>query len=161
MDKVYKVRTVPIPTLTARQRKNFFSKINIDSPDGCWHWTGYVSPRGYGHFSVMQKSFKAHRVALALNGVELIDGYTVDHVCRNRRCVNPKHLRQISFVENIMCGESPTAKYARLNHCKYGHPLKRVSWAKRRLCPICQRNHVLRFHRKRKLADFRALKEMK
>lgn len=161
MQEPYKVRTVPIPELTERQKENFARKTRFGG--GCWEWLGYKG-RGYGQFSIRvgfkkQKTFKSHRIAFQLSGEELLYGYTINHLCRNRSCVNPFHLRQISFVDNIMCGESPTAKYARLNHCKYGHELKRASWSKRRFCPICQRNNVLRFHRKRKLADFRAVKK--
>jgi hypothetical protein len=137
MSKSYKIRTAPIPPLTERQKKNFWQMVSVAPKDGCWNWEGYISPSGYGQFSIMQKSYKAHRVALVINGVKLIDGYTVDHVCRNRRCVKPTHLRQISFADNILCGESFSAKNKRKTHCPKGHELVRQGWSNRRYCPTC------------------------
>ena len=49
-------------------------------------------------------------------------GLTVDHTCRNRRCVNPNHMEIVTQKENNARGNSPSAINARKTHCKRGHP---------------------------------------
>lgn len=50
-------------------------------------------------------------------------GETLDHLCRNRACVNPAHLEEVSHHENMLRGTAPAANNARMTHCVNGHPL--------------------------------------
>lgn len=69
-------------------------------------------------------------------------GMTLDHLCRNRSCVNPDHLLEMTHYENMMKGQSPFAKKARQTHCKRGHPLSGNNlyvWRGSRICKECRK----------------------
>lgn len=98
--------------------------------NGCWEWIGPKVGRGYGNI-VWRLPGKprryrhkvAHRVAYETMRGPIPDGLTLDHLCRNRGCVNPWHLEPVTSRENTLRGISPAAVNARLTHCKRGHPL--------------------------------------
>lgn len=92
-------------------------KIKIDEND-CWNWTGKINKGGYGYLSSRGKYYLAHRISYEFFVGEIPDGLTIDHLCRNRRCVNPNHLEVVTLKENISRGER-----ARQTHCLRGHPL--------------------------------------
>jgi hypothetical protein len=54
---------------------------------------------------------------------EIPRGMTLDHICRNRDCCNPAHLEPVTVKENILRGDSLSARNARKTHCHRGHPL--------------------------------------
>lgn len=90
----------------------------------CWIWQGPPKADGYGQFWRNGTVKYAHRVALDLLGIVIPEGMDADHMCRNRICVSPHHLRavteRINAIEN---NDSPFAKYARRTTCKYGHDI--------------------------------------
>lgn len=113
---------------------------------GCVVWRGAVQSRGYGCLSVgAGKIALAHRVAYFLAHGEIDAALTIDHLCRNRRCVNPAHMEQVTAAENIRRGESLPARNARKTHCHRGHELSGenlIAHANgRRNCRECQRGH--------------------
>jgi len=63
----------------------------------------------------------AHRVAWELIRGPIPSDMTIDHLCRNRGCVNPVHLEVVTATENIMRGFSPSAVNARKTKCIHGH----------------------------------------
>lgn len=83
----------------------------VDPTTGCWDWTGYVTPKGYGRF-LRDGEQLAHRVFYKRRHGSIPQGAVLDHLCRNRRCVNPDHLEPVSNRENIMRGEGFAARYA-------------------------------------------------
>lgn len=92
--------------------------------DSCWIWTGYVNPAGYGQVSTGGRAGRmklVHRVVYELMIGPIPDGLVLDHLCRNRVCVNPAHLEPVTNRENTLRGESPGAKSVRSNHCYRGH----------------------------------------
>jgi len=104
-------------------RERFMEKVSVVAETGCWEWLGYRE-NGYGRFSVSTASLsqKAHRVSYELHVGPIPEGLTLDHLCRNRACVNPAHLEPVPFATNVLRGESPPASNARKTHCPKGHP---------------------------------------
>lgn len=102
------------------------------SPNGCWEWTAYISERGYAKFSFPHNGYKtrpgnAHRYSYEKYIGKLRKGMTIDHLCRNRKCVNPKHLEQVSWQENLLRGEGIPAINAKKTHCKRGHEFTKAN----------------------------------
>ena|SRR3990167_7096854 len=95
----------------------------VQKTDGCWNWLGFIGPYGYGRFfeSPEHRQKQAHRFAyIALVGA-VPNGLGLDHLCRNRACVNPAHLEPVTTRINLLRGKTITALNAAKTHCKYGH----------------------------------------
>lgn len=107
----------------SKRREKFFEKVAIIPFHGCWEWTGETSDKGYGRVYVGGKKYvQAHRYSLGLH-TQLIPGLVIDHVCRNRACVNPRHLRQVTAKTNATENSvSIPALNKRKSRCLSGHP---------------------------------------
>ena len=103
--------------------ERFDAKVTPEPNTGCWLWTASVSKAGYGLLNVDGKTTYAHRMAFERAGGVLIPGLELDHLCRNRSCCNPTHLRQVTRRENIMArgSLSPGKAHAAKTHCPQGH----------------------------------------
>ena len=74
--------------------------IKVTKTPSCWEWNAAKSYDGYGLFNLGGKSRKAHRVAYTFVHGGIPEGKELDHVCRNRACVRPDHLRPVTNKQN-------------------------------------------------------------
>lgn len=81
-----------------------FTSLVDARPGVCWRWRGSIQANGYGRFRANGKTTYAHRAAYALFVGPIPDGLGLDHLCRNRWCVNPEHLEPVTQRENIRRG---------------------------------------------------------
>ena len=76
----------------------------VIEPNGCWRWTKSITGRGYGHFHILGTYYQAHRIAYILYRGAIAPGLEIDHLCRNRWCVNPGHLEPVLHAVNVWRG---------------------------------------------------------
>lgn len=86
--------------------------------DDCWHFAGYIMPNGYGK---LPNQTLAHRTMYEVEVGEIPEGLHIDHLCRNRRCINPKHLEPVTAKENTIRGFGLAAQRSKQTHCTNGH----------------------------------------
>jgi hypothetical protein len=70
------------------------------SDSGCLLWLGSLNAKGYGHFNLNGRIFKAHRWAYERRFGPTPTGMQLDHLCSVRNCVNPDHLEPVTNWEN-------------------------------------------------------------
>ena len=120
--------------------QRFWSKVV--KTNSCWNWTAAKNEKGYGLFGIKHgKIIRAHRFSYELVNGKIPTGLTLDHLCRNRACVNPDHLEAVTNKENILRGIGLTAINSRKTHCPKGHPyssdnLVKMSSSERK-CKTC------------------------
>ena len=137
-------------------KKRFWAKV--DKTDTCWRWKAHIHRHGYGAFYMTidkkEKMLSSHRVALWFEGrcnLTVVRGANddiADHLCKNRACVRPSHLRIVTATVNILENSvGPAAINLRKTQCKRGHPFNKentsVSQKGGRTCRTChnKRNH--------------------
>lgn len=117
--------------------------------DDCWLWLGSISSKGYPRFGRREY---AHRLIYRWVVGEIPSEMTIDHLCFIRCCVNPWHLEAVTNKENILRGTSPSAIYARRNHCLHGHEFTEANTVRfpgrsGRVCRICSNERSKQAHR--------------
>ena len=115
-------------------KKFFFGKTKKATGDSeCLEWIGAIGNGGYGRVT-----FLAHRLSYEMFKGPIADGMVLDHLCRNRKCVNPCHLEQVTQRENVLRGDAPSAVRARRARCPRGHTYNmKINNSKSRWCRIC------------------------
>ncbi|MGP9528593.1 HNH endonuclease [Glutamicibacter sp. AOP5-A2-18] len=79
-------------------KDGFFARV--DKSQSCWIWKGPVKPNGYATVSMHGKNWYVHRLSYALEYGSIPDGLELDHICHNRKCVNPDHLQAVTHKQN-------------------------------------------------------------
>lgn len=108
----------------------------------CWEWTGSLYDNGYGGVRAFGRTERAHRISYQIHKGPIPTGLQLDHLCRNRSCVNPDHLEAVTQRENLLRGPTtlPAMNVAK-THCPLGHPYTaentRINCGKRR-CRRCE-----------------------
>lgn len=124
---------------------------------GCWEWIRSFVWDGYGIFAVKGTNVRAHRLSFYLAKGFLPK--VTDHLCRNRRCVNPDHLESVDDFINSARGASPAAHNLKKTHCIRGHEFNeentiwRMSRTHRRKVRECATCTYVRDQRRRKTCD--------
>lgn len=117
----------------------FKKRISVDAETGCWVWDK-PTLSGYGESMINGYATLAHRALWIFLRGPIPDGLDLDHLCRNRACVNPDHLEPVTRRVNLRRGFEARG-------CINGHPyhpddfseVRRKSGIIERRCKICHR----------------------
>jgi hypothetical protein len=139
-----------IPGATPTER--FWAKVNLygrmASPYAgpCSEWTGALQSEGYGSFWYDGRVMLAHKWWWEQANGPVPSGLELDHLCRNRACVNLAHLEIVTKAENVRRGIAAainTARERAKTHCPQGHPYDEANTQVRpdgrRGCCACNR----------------------
>lgn len=117
--------------------------------DSCWYWVGAADGKGYGSFWVVPKMVRAHRWSYEQFVAQIPSNLVIDHLCRNRSCVNPAHLEPVTNRENWSRGYAPSAISSRRTHCSEGHKYTAENTLHRadagRRCRECARLYMIQW----------------
>lgn len=114
--------------------QKFLSKVQ--QVGNCWMWSGSKTSAGYGQIWTGRMNY-SHRFSYELFVGIIPKGMTLDHLCRNRACVNPDHLEAVSLKENILRGYNSAAINSKKTQCPQGHPYSGVNNQGSRICQTC------------------------
>jgi len=145
--------------------QRFWSKVNklgpmppqSVAPGLCWEWTRAKTSGGYGQFWVKPRKVVCHRFAYEQLVGPIPEGLQLDHLCRNRACVNPNHLEPVTQQVNILRGFSIATANRLKTHCPQGHPYSATNTYihprnNGRICRACARERTRANREKRKAA---------
>ena len=114
----------------APPEERFLARVNKDGPlpptfrnrGPCWIWTAGVTAQGYGMFNATkQQQVLVHRWSYEHHVGPIPEGLVIDHLCRVRRCVNPRHLEPVTIGVNTLRGLSVATFNKLKTHCPAEH----------------------------------------
>jgi hypothetical protein len=139
------------PDYEAVMRRRIAHRVILDE-NGCWVWQGSLNGKGYGTIGAYgRRGAYAHRISymVFVDQAPLPFGWSTDHLCRNRACVNPGHLEPVPHAENVRRGNTGIT-WASRTHCENGHEFTPANTAPRsdcngRACRTCLREKAARY----------------
>lgn len=116
--------------------------LKVEKTNGCWIWTG-CKANGYGIVGIAYETWFAHRVAWVSKNGQLSSDLQLDHLCRDRACVNPDHLDPVPQAVNMIRGDGWGGVNSRKTHCPQGHEYTDrntyvIPSTNGRMCRICK-----------------------
>ena len=81
--------------------KDLIDQAISSETNDCIDWAGAKIPSGYGHCRFNGRTIGAHRAVLIVKTNQDPDDKDAAHICHNKGCVNPRHLRWLSHSENM------------------------------------------------------------
>ena len=132
----------------------FWSKV--DKTETCWLWLGYTNKDGYGEYkSDFLTTRLAHRIAFGLDTGQLPKDLQLDHLCRNRHCVNPDHLEAVTGLVNTRRSNVGLHELSK-TECPHGHPYDEENTLHsggKRFCRTCKRTRNREWHAKKRAKE--------
>ena len=126
----------------------FWQKVTFQE-NGCWIWNAHTNHDGYGLFWPKHGTgISAHCFIYQYLRGPIPEGLELDHLCRNRSCVNPWHLELVPHKVNVARGNAGIEQSNR-THCSRGHQFDSTNtyfYNGKRGCIICRRERS-RIHR--------------
>lgn len=84
----------------------------------CIIWDKYITPSGYGHIKRDGKPQRVHKYLYEQRFGKVPSGYVLDHLCRNKACINVLHLEVVTVAENTRRGKSAKLDYRKVEEIK-------------------------------------------
>lgn len=135
--------------------ERFWARVDRSGP--CWLWLGPTDKHGYGHAQAYKRlSGRPYQFAYWLTHGAVPEGLEIDHICRNRACVRPSHLRAVTHLENGI------AQIADTTHCVNGHEYtddntrwwRRANGRMARCCVTCKRAYQAELRARKRRGEF-------
>ena len=142
----------------AERVEKLWRDMDGKGPDECWRWHGLKNRTGYGLVQWTENGRRraavAHAFSYQLLRGDIPVGLELDHLCRNRWCVNPWHLEAVTHQENIRRGRTGAPNKSK-THCPSGHEYTEANTLYKergkyieRHCRRCSSLHSMAYHKR-------------